>query len=500
MRCAVYTRKSSEEGLEQEFNSLDAQREAGEAYIASQKHDGWVCLPDRYDDGGYSGGNVERPGLRQLMLDIEAGKIDAVVVYKVDRLSRSLLDFARMMETFERHKISFVSVTQQFNTAQSMGRLMLNVLLSFAQFEREIISERTRDKIAAARRKGKWAGGRPVLGFDLDFKSARLTVNEEEARQVRALFEIYLETQSLLRTAEEANRRGWTTKRWTTRKGRVVGGSPFEKGRIHHLLTNPLYVGRVRHHGQEHAGEQPGIVQLDVYDRVQRQLRQNGRDGGSECRNKHNALLKGLVFCRPCAAAMGHTFTVRPGGKAYRYYQCCGAVRHGRGTCPSGALPAQQIEDFVMQRVRVVAQDPAVLSATLERARARREQSAGEAEARLEAAKAGLAKVEREIRAAALDPARAGELAALHGRSREAQDAVARARRELDDLDAERIAKAEVDDAMSTFDGVWEAMSPKERARLVRLLVRKVEYDGAESEVEITFHPAGVRSLEEAAV
>ncbi len=207
-RCAIYTRKSTNEGLDQDFNTLDAQRESGEAYIKSQQHEGWEYLPDHYDDGGFTGGNMDRPALRRLMTDIEAGKIDSVVVYKVDRLSRSLLDFAKMLEIFERHHVAFVSVTQQFNTATSMGRLILNVLLSFAQFEREMISERTRDKIAATRRKGKWSGGASILGYDVVDK--KLVANEAEAGQVRQIFQLYLERQSLIETAKELKRRGWS--------------------------------------------------------------------------------------------------------------------------------------------------------------------------------------------------------------------------------------------------------------------------------------------------
>jgi site-specific DNA recombinase len=208
VRCAIYTRKSTEEGLEQEFNSLDAQHESAEAFIRSQTHEGWTCLPTRYDDGGFTGGNMERPALQRLLTDIAAGKIDLVVTYKVDRLSRSLLDFAKMMETFERHGVSFVSITQQFNSATSMGRLVLNVLLSFAQFEREIIAERTRDKMAATRRKGKWSGGTPVLGYDLDPRGRRLHVNDHEAERVRAIFALYLEHQALLPVVQELTRRG----------------------------------------------------------------------------------------------------------------------------------------------------------------------------------------------------------------------------------------------------------------------------------------------------
>ncbi len=247
IRCAIYSRKSSEEGLQREFNSLDAQREAAEAYIASQKAEGWVALPDRYDDGGYTGGNMERPALRRLLADIDAGKVDCIVVYKVDRLSRSLMDFARIMETFERHKVSFVSVTQHFNTTHSMGRLTLNILLSFAQFEREIIGERIRDKIAASRRKGQWTGGTPILGYDVDRSNGgpKLVVNPAEASRVRQIFELYLELGTLLAVVAELDRRGWRSKVWSTRGGKRRGGLPIDKCRLHALVTNVLYVGKV---------------------------------------------------------------------------------------------------------------------------------------------------------------------------------------------------------------------------------------------------------------
>ncbi len=269
VRCAVYTRKSSEEGLEQEFNSLDAQREAGEAFIRSQAGEGWTLISERYDDGGFTGGNMDRPALKRLMADIEAGKIDCVVVYKVDRLSRSLLDFAGMMQIFEQHKVSFVSVTQQFNTATSMGRLVLNVLLSFAQFEREIISERTRDKIAATRRKGKWAGGHPLLGYDVDPNGYKLTVNPPEAERVRAIFNLYLEYESLLPVVQELAERKWVGKRWTTRKGPERGGEPFTRTSLYRLLTNVAYVGKVRYKQEVHDGEHPGIVDPHVFQKAQ---------------------------------------------------------------------------------------------------------------------------------------------------------------------------------------------------------------------------------------
>ena len=263
-RCAIYTRKSTEEGLDQEFNSLDAQRYSGEAFIASQQHEGWQCLPDHYDDGGFTGGNTDRPALRRLLADIEAGRIDTVVVYKVDRLSRSLLDFTKILETFERHKVSFVSVTQQFNTATSMGRLMLNILLSFAQFEREMISERTRDKMAAARRKGKWAGGMPLLGYDVE--KSKLRVNADEAEKVREIFRLYMEHKALMPVVKELNARGWQRKEWTSKKGTIRGGGPFTKDIVYAVLTNVAYIGKVRYKEEVHEGEHQGIVSTDVFE------------------------------------------------------------------------------------------------------------------------------------------------------------------------------------------------------------------------------------------
>ena len=245
VRCAVYTRKSTEEGLDQDFNSLDAQREAAEAYIHSQAHAGWTALPARYADGGFSGSNLDRPALQRLLADIRAGKVDCVLTHRVDRLSRSLLDFARLMETFEQHQVSFVSVTQHFHSGTSMGRLVLNVLLSFAQFERELIAERTRDKMAAARRKGRWGGGLPVLGYDVDAPSKKLVINEDEAARVRAIFALYLLHRGLLPVLAELARRGWQTKQTQSGAGRVHGGRPFTRSSLYRLLTNVTYIGQV---------------------------------------------------------------------------------------------------------------------------------------------------------------------------------------------------------------------------------------------------------------
>jgi len=285
-RCAIYTRKSTEEGLDQEFNSLNAQREAAEAYILSQRGEGLIALPERYDDGGFSGGNLERPALQRLLADIRASAVDCVVVYKVDRLSRSLIDFARIIEVLDNGRVSFVSVTQQFNTTNSLGRLTLNILLSFAQFEREIIGERTRDKMSASRRKGKWTGGHPVLGYDIDPRGGRLILNADEAHRVRAIFKLYLDYNAMLPVVREIDRRGWHTKQWVTKRGGIQGGKPFTKGRLYRLLTNLIYTGNVEFKGQVYDGEHEAILEAETWENVQQILHRNGRSGGIEVRKE----------------------------------------------------------------------------------------------------------------------------------------------------------------------------------------------------------------------
>lgn len=500
VRCAIYTRKSSEEGLDQEFNSLDAQRESAENYIASMKGEGWQCLPDRYDDGGFTGGNMERPALQRLMDDIESGRIDCVIVYKVDRLSRSLLDFARMMGLFEKHKIAFVSVTQQFNTSHSMGRLTLNILLSFAQFEREIISERTRDKIAMARKRGKWCGGRPILGYDVEPGTLRLVVNAEEAARVREIFEIYYREQSLLKTAGILRERGWTTKAWTSRKGKPMGGNEFEKSGVQKLLVNPAYIGKVSHKGTLYPGEHEGIIDEVLWTRVQTSLRRNGRTGGMHMHNKHGALLKGLLRCGSCRCAMVHTFAVRTGNKAYRYYTCSNSQRRGADACGSGPISAQQIEDFVAQKIRAVGDDPTIRALVLDRTRSDDRERAAELEEESRAMWREARELDRAIRDAATcrpgDTHAIARLADLNERA----SAVASRRAELDEvlteLNAREVLKEHVDGTLGAFDELWASMSPSDQAKLLRLLIREVTFDAAKGKVTIALRETGIRALQ----
>ncbi|VTU02514.1 resolvase : Resolvase domain protein OS=Isosphaera pallida (strain ATCC 43644 / DSM 9630 / IS1B) GN=Isop_2455 PE=4 SV=1: Resolvase: Recombinase: Zn_ribbon_recom [Gemmataceae bacterium] len=501
VRCAVYTRKSTEEGLEQEFNSLDAQREAGEAYVRSQAGEGWALNPDRYDDGGFTGGNTDRPALKRLMADIEADKVDCVIVYKVDRLSRSLLDFAQMMRTFEERQVSFVSVTQQFNTGTSMGRLVLNVLLSFAQFEREIISERTRDKIAATRRKGKWAGGHPVLGYDVDPHGFKLVVNPAEADRVRQIFALYLEHQSLLPVVRELAARGWAGKRWATRKGPERGGEPLTRTALYRLLTNPVYVGKVKYKDEVHDGEHPAIVDPGVFHRTTALLRRNGTTGGAPVRGAFGSLLKGLLRCAPCGCAMSPTHTTK-GARRYRYYACVAAQNRGRASCPTKSVPAEPIEQFVVDQVRGVGRDPAVLRGVLDQTRALH----AERTAELETEERGLTKdlsawhreatrLSVQLKPGGDNGGVVGRLAELHDRIGTVDGRVKQVRDQIKSVSAQLVNEGQATRALSAFDPVWGTLTPREQARVVGLLVEAVSFDGRTGAVTVTFRPAGITTL-----
>jgi site-specific DNA recombinase len=436
VRCAIYTRKSTEEGLEQDFNTLDAQRESGEALISSQRGEGWTASPDRYDDGGFTGANMERPALKRLLADVETGTVNCIVVYKVDRLSRSLLDFTRIMEILDKHGATFVSVTQQFNTTTSLGRLTLNMLLSFAQFEREMISERTRDKMHAARRKGKWVGGNIVLGYDLTPKGGALLINKDEADRVREIFQLYLKLGSLIPVIEELDRRGWTMKRWTTREGHNRGGARFNKTTLHNLLTHVIYTGHVKFEGKLCAGEHERIVDDDTFNRVQERLNRNGRRGGRRVGNKYGGLLNGLVRCGSCGVGMTHTY-VRKKQTLYRYYVCINAHQRGWNSCETKSVSASLLEGAVIENLRRFAQQPAILSSVLRLLEALRRES--------------------------------GE---------------------------EQLAEpADVEQAILRFDPLWEQLTSWQKEQFIRTLVAAVKYDGRTGTVTVGFHSEGIKEL-----
>jgi site-specific DNA recombinase len=397
LRCAVYTRKSTEEGLDMDFNSLDAQREACEAYIASQRGLGWLPVPDRYDDGGFSGGTLERPALKRLLADIELDRVDVVAVYKIDRLSRSLMDFSKLVEVFDRHHVTFVSITQAFNTTTSMGRLTLNILLSFAQFEREVIGERIRDKFAASRKKGMWMGGFVPLGYDV--KDRKLVVNEAEAATVRTIFQRFARLGSATKLARQLAAEGVSTKR----------GSPVDKGYIYKVLNNRVYVGEAVHKGTAYPGEHRAVVEQALWEKVHDILQESPRKRAAHSRAQTPALLKGLLF-GPTGAAMTPTHTRRK-GRLYRYYISTALLKRGAPAGPVDRLPAAQIEAAVVGQVRGLLRAPEIVARTW---------------------KAG--------------------------------------RQSVQDLTAD-----EVRDAIERFDELWDELFPAEQARIVQLLVDRVD-------------------------
>jgi len=415
LRCAIYTRKSSEEGLEQEFNSLDAQREACEAYIASQRSEGWVLVRDQYDDGGISGGTLDRPALKQLLDDIEDGLVDVVVVYKIDRLSRSLMDFSKLVEVFDRNGVTFVSVTQSFNTTSSMGRLTLNILLSFAQFEREVTAERIRDKFAASRKKGMWMGGIVPLGYRVE--SRKLVIEETEVATVRMIFERFVSIGSATVLAKAL-----AAENVRTRRGKLV-----DKGVLYKLLNNRVYIGEAVHKGESYPGEHTAIIDRALWDKVHAILQTSPRKRASNTRAQTPALLKGLIF-GPDGAAFSPTHT-KKGDKLYRYYVSQSVLKRGADACPIARVPAAEVESAVIDQLRGMLRAPEIIIGTWRTARA-----------------------------------------------------------EIADL-----PEAEVRQALERLDPIWEELFPAEQARIVQLLVERV--DLAVDGLAIRLRTLGLASL-----
>ncbi|MET3791810.1 recombinase family protein [Aquamicrobium terrae] len=415
LRAAVYTRKSSEEGLEQEFNSLHAQREACESYIASQRSEGWVLVRDQYDDGGISGGTLERPGLKRLLRDVEAGLINVVVVYKIDRLSRSLMDFARLVSIFDQNDVTFVSVTQSFNTTTSMGRLTLNILLSFAQFEREVTAERIRDKFAASRKKGIWMGGPVPLGYRVE--NRKLLIEEKEAATVRMIFERFLIVGSGTILARTLHAEGVTMR----------SGRPITKGFLHKFLSNRVYIGQAVHKGIAYPGEHKAIISQDLWDKVQSILTISPRRRAGHSRARTPALLKGLIFA-PNGCAMTPTHTGK-GSRLYRYYATTSVTELGPHTCPVRNVAAGEIETVVIDQLRAVFSAPEMVVRTW------------------------------------------------------------MAARQLDST----ISEADIRDGLMRLDPMWDELFPAEQARIVQLLVERV--DVGTDNIAIRIRAEGMASL-----
>ncbi len=357
IRCAIYTRKSHEEGLEQAFNSLDAQRLSEENYIKSQQHEGWLALAKSYDDGGYSGGTLNHPALQELFQYTENGLVDCVVVYKIDRLSRSLIDFSKIVELFDKHQVTFVAVTQSFNTSSSMGRLMLNVLLSFAQYERELTGECIRDKFAASKKKGMWMGGNPPLGYDICDR--KLVINVEEAKLIEHIFTRFLVLASATHLAKELNNDGYRSKQFTAKTGKDIGGARFTKANLRRTLVNPVYKGFVAHKDAVYEG----ILEPAFFDEVQRVFEKCPHIRGRESASKDQALLKNLIRCQVCDVSMTPTYTKKK-DKRYRYYACSNHLRGKSCTSHHKTIASNEVDEFIAKHVRTFLKTPQVSEAT----------------------------------------------------------------------------------------------------------------------------------------
>ena len=498
IRCAIYTRKSTNEGLEQDFNSLDAQREATEFYIRAMKHEGWVLLPEHYDDGGFTGANIDRPALKQLLSDIDAGKIDCVVVYKVDRLSRSLLDFARLLDLFDKKQVSFVSTTQQFNTNDAMGRLTLNILLSFAQFEREMISDRTRDKMSAARKKGKWLGSAPPFGYQGDRLQMRLVPHPDEAEKVRKIFQFYLTLGSASAVAEHIAALGWARADRKTQRGKIIPGGQLDLGRVHWILRNPIYIGKVLHHGKIYEGEHEAIVDEALFNQVQQKLNTKACGRGSRQRADSKFLLQGLIHCEAC----GHLFTSSVGrgssyakdGKEYRYYVCTERNKSKGRTCNQPRIVAEIIEELVVKQLieycsnqesgeRLVTQIRDARSAAIaplirESAETGRKLNALHAEARR------LLETFGEGKQNAIVAERIGEIEkdinALNAQKTKADDKLAKMQGLMQRKDLSAVIR-------EGFGEGWKKLNLQEQKKIARMLIERIDLNTEEGRLRVHF-------------
>jgi len=482
-RCAVYTRVSIE-ASEHEFNSLDAQRESAENYIKSQKENGWVILPEHYDDDGYSGGNTERPALKRLLSDVEAGKIDIILLYKMDRLSRSLLDFMKLNEMLEQHNVSFVSVTQDINTSTSSGRMMLNILMTFGQYEREIIADRIRDRVAGAKRRGKYCGGPPVLGYNANHKTKKLEVNHSEALVVREVFEQYSKLGSALEVIRIMDKKGYHTKEWISKRGRRHTGKRFIPDTIYRILNNVLYIGQVRHGDKCYKGEHKAIIDKKLWDKVQFILRQNAPVAPGVRKTAIVSPFKGLLVCGHCGGSFGITYTSKD-DRRYMYYICMKDEDRTDRQCPLRRISAGEVDRLILRQMERIFKTPSMLTKNFNH----------------------LAAMENERREALLN--RKTELETEQGNIRaklKAGGDVAEMRRQftevtqtLDEVESElkelgkNVSRSELANACGSMETIWEELFPAERYKLAHQLIDKITLYTDRIVMDIKHH--GLKSL-----
>lgn len=502
--CAIYTRKSTDENLNSDFTSLDSQREYCQAFIKSREPEGWRLHSERYDDPGFSGGNIDRPALKRMVADAKQGKFQIVVCYKYDRLSRNTKDFLHVLEIFDRNGVAFVSVTQPIDTTSSVGRLMRSILMDFAQFEREMISERTRDKMAAMARKGKRTGGWPIIGYDIDKEKKIITVNPAEEEIVKEMFDTYLQTKSMWNTAQILNGKGYRMKEWTAASGNRRGGSKFNRANLWYLLRNPLYIGKVTYKGQFFPGEHKPIITEETFRAVQEMLTGNGHGRKHRAVEdlKHVYLLRGLIRCFSCGKAMTPHGVLKKRASLTRffYYRCLSVNKMDRNACPIKSVPAKAIEDFVVRRLGLLSENKHLIANIVEAARAsygdelpakRRERSFLAAEeGKVEAEARNLVRILGEQGPDA--PRRSfyeSRLDELAGRRKEIQETLARLDKEIVQLECQEIDAEIIHRYLQNFMTVLNKLGDKERKELLRLLVKEVTFDSEKCKVQIVLKP-----------
>jgi site-specific DNA recombinase len=503
VRVAIYTRRSTVETDDAGLTAVDRQRDAGEAFVRAQAHQNWMTLPERFDDAGFTGANTDRPALKRLLALADARQVDVILVNRLDRLTRSLADFVRLHEYLQERGVHLASIVESIDTGSPAGRMMVSLLAAFGQYERELIAARTREKLSAARRKGRFTGGLLVLGFDRHPNGGRLVPNAGESEIVRQIFRVFLETRSLVGTLEEIARRGWTLKRWVTKTGREYGGGRFDLGTLKRLLTNYIYIGKVKFQGQVYEGEHKGIVPAPVFREAQKVLAGNGSGGSAGRRNIHGALLRGLLYCGSCGRVMSHQWT-RKRGRVYRYYVCKRKLTEGYAACPTESLPALAAEGFVADRIRGIGRDHALRAEVFR-------QALGQIEDERREVRAELSRLERERTRISREVERlVAALASIDGQARAAiTEALSKAQDETErvvarigaielraaDLAAHRLDETELARALHGFDGVWDALLIPEKERVLRLLIERISYHGAAKQIAITFRPSGITTL-----
>jgi site-specific DNA recombinase len=485
--AVVYARKSTDAKLEQEVNSISVQCAAARSYIESQKHLGWHCLDEEFNDNNISGATLERPALRRLKQLIRKGQVKVVVVNRLDRLSRSLSQFLELMAFFEEHGVALVSVTQNINTSDAMGRLMLQIIMSFAEFERELIRDRVTERMHAARKQGRFIGGRPILGYNIKPEGRELEVDELEAVRVREIFLLYLELRSIKATVLELNKRGWLNKKWVTKSGKVSGGSPFSTATLHKLLTNPIYIGKVSLKGEIFDGLHEEIVDLDLFEKVSGVLAGNDLTKGNRNRNSHDALLKGLLKCKACNASFVHTGSKKK-HKYYRYYTCSNKRLNGAHACPSPSLPAGDIENLVADQLMSIGTDPKLQKMVYAQLIEAMEAKRRTAKQTRQTATKELDRITRELASSREFNASDSLLVLLEQKRQEAEDALQRAESHTGYTIP---SKDEIIAVISDMQGLWPTFTAAQKCAFVKTLVREVEYDADAGSLTLHFNDEG---------